>query len=511
MTITAENTVLHKDRVLIVDDDESTRRILSLILQEKGYEAEAAETGQEAITKAKTRHFNVAFLDIKLPDTEGTDLATQLKHIQPDTAMIIITGHASVENAVRAVNCGAAAYIVKPLNMDEVLFIINQVIEKQQLALENRRLIKELQEELAERKRVEEELRERESFNFALFQYNPIPTIVVDLKGRVVKSNLAKRNSGDPLPDLTALMYEEYECDHEIDMRSELMECIKSGKAKEFPEQNYGDKYLSITISPFSHGAMIMSKDITEWKRAEEEAARVRALEELDHLKTALLASVSHELRTPLTSIKGIASTLIQPDVEWDEESQKEFLNDIDQAADGLTRIVSDLIDMSQLEAGVMNIVKTNTTIPLIVNQIKGQLGNLTLKYHFRIHIPRDLPLLWADEVRIGQVIINLVSNAAAYSEEGTTINLQAILAGNEIVVSVTDEGVGIAPEHWNTIFDRFYRLGNGVSRRRSGSGLGLSICQGILEAHCGRIWVESTPGKGSKFTFSLPVTADSG
>jgi SOS regulatory protein LexA len=125
-------------------------------------------------------------------------------------------------------------------------------------------------------KRAENELREREAFNFALFQYNPVETVVVDLEGRVTGFNLAKENSGDRLPHIGALMYRDYAGKHTIDMHAELMDCIKSGKAKEFPGRRYGEKYLSITMSPFSKGALIISEDITDRKRAEESLQKER-------------------------------------------------------------------------------------------------------------------------------------------------------------------------------------------------------------------------------------------
>ena len=125
--------------------------------------------------------------------------------------------------------------------------------------------------DITERKQAEEELREKEEFNFALFQHNPIQIIVVDRGGRVLKVNMAKRKSGDRLPNIGDVMYKDYAAKHEIDMQAELMECIKSDKAKSFPELKYGDKFLDITIAPFPQGAIITSLDITKRKKMEEE------------------------------------------------------------------------------------------------------------------------------------------------------------------------------------------------------------------------------------------------
>lgn len=240
-----------------------------------------------------------------------------------------------------------------------------------------------------------------------------------------------------------------------------------------------------------------------------EEASRARALDELHQLRTVLLASVSHELRAPLTSIKGLASSLVQRDVEWDPETQRDFLENIDHESDKLTHIVNDLMEMSQIDAGIMRLDRTATTISTIIEQLEDQLRHLVQSHRFEMHVPAVSAPINADEVRIGEVITNLVSNAAAYSEQGTCITLTAQETDDEVVVSVADEGIGIPPEHVDKVFDRFYRLESGVTRRRGGTGLGLSICKGIIEQHGGRIWVESRLGEGSVFRFSLPISDD--
>jgi PAS domain S-box-containing protein len=147
--------------------------------------------------------------------------------------------------------------------------------------------------ESSERKKAEIALKEKEEFNFTLFQYNPIQTIIADNEGKVIKTNLAKRNSGDRLPNIGDVMYRDYAGKHEIDMRAELMECIRTGKKKDFAELKYGDKFLNVTIAPFPQGAIITSQDITERKRAEDEIKRRN--EELATLN-AIAATVSSSL-----------------------------------------------------------------------------------------------------------------------------------------------------------------------------------------------------------------------
>ena len=143
-----------KKSILIVDDDESTRRSLSLILGKKGYETETAGTGREALEKARQRFFNVALLDIKLPDVEGVELLMPLRKIHPDMIVFMITGYPSLETSVRTSLEGALAYITKPLNMDTVLTAVREALERQRLGMEKRKLYKEARQELAEQKQV---------------------------------------------------------------------------------------------------------------------------------------------------------------------------------------------------------------------------------------------------------------------------------------------------------------------------------------------------------------------
>jgi len=182
----------------------------------------------------------------------------------------------------------------------------------------------------------------------------------------------------------------------------------------------------------------------------------------------------------------------------------------IDRESDILTHIVNDLMEMSQIEAGIMHLKKELCTISLIFRQVSDHLHDIVKKHRFEVNVPDDLPAIFGDEIRLGEVITNLIANAASYSEPGTRITLEACQSEGKVIVAVTDEGIGIGADHIDKVFDRFYRLESGVARRRGGTGLGLSICKAIVEQHDGEIWVESKLGKGSKFSFSIPVSQGS-
>jgi two-component system sensor histidine kinase KdpD len=237
-----------------------------------------------------------------------------------------------------------------------------------------------------------------------------------------------------------------------------------------------------------------------------EEASSARALKELDALRSQLLANVSHELRTPLAAIKGFSSTLLQTDVTFDAPTSRNFLQIIDKESDKLNNLIEELLIESRIESGTFQVRRKRYSIIEVIAAVKDRLDSLTERHKLEIRVRHDLPQIEVDNNHVGQVLTNLVENAVKYSQENRPVVIEAEAANSEMVISVSDEGIGIAPEFQKKIFTRFFRVDNSA-RNIKGTGLGLSICRGIVEAHGGRIWVNSEPGKGSKFSFSLPIT----
>ena len=239
-------------------------------------------------------------------------------------------------------------------------------------------------------------------------------------------------------------------------------------------------------------------------------AGQAEALREADRLKSEFLSTVTHELRTPLASIKGFVTTLLQDDVEWDRSSQRDFLGTVNEQADRLSHLVDDLLDISRIEAGGLRLQCDWCNLRDIVNSALRRLGSLTDTHPLRVLCPPDLPSAWADSRRVEQVLANLLENAAKYSASGGEIAIEAGTEDGQLVVSVADHGVGIAPEHQDKVFGRFFRVPGESSQKTSGTGLGLAICRGIVEAHGGRMWVESQLGQGSRFSFTLLLSGRS-
>lgn len=239
-----------------------------------------------------------------------------------------------------------------------------------------------------------------------------------------------------------------------------------------------------------------------------EEATRAVALEEVGRLKSALLAAVSHDLRTPLASIKASATSLLQDDVQWDAATQREFLTAIDEETDRLSRLVSNLLDLTRIQGGALKPEKEWNEIGEVIDSVVDRLAPLIQTHPVRIDLAFDTPPVAFDFVEIAQVLTNLIENAAKYSDAGAEIVVRVERDGEEIRVSVTDHGFGIPAEDLSHVFDTFYRVRReGRARRIGGTGIGLAICKGFVEAHGGTISVTSAVGEGSTFAFTLPIT----
>jgi K+-sensing histidine kinase KdpD len=239
------------------------------------------------------------------------------------------------------------------------------------------------------------------------------------------------------------------------------------------------------------------------------ETAETTALRETNRLKDEFVSMVSHELRTPLASIKGYARTLLAADGHWDEGTKQEFVSIISDESDKLADLVENLLEMSRIEAGRMPINSEPMLLQRFCRSVVDRVGIHHPDIKFGCAVPKDMPLVLADPRRVEQVLVNLLQNAAKYSQGDLILVRARYETGSpEAVLSVEDNGVGIAPEHLPHLFDKFYRV-DGRGESTAGTGLGLSIAQKLVEAQGGRIWVESKPGTGTCFTFTLPVIAD--
>jgi signal transduction histidine kinase len=243
---------------------------------------------------------------------------------------------------------------------------------------------------------------------------------------------------------------------------------------------------------------------VTRQRMADEQRG---LLSEAAELKFDIVSMLSHEMRTPLASIKGYATALLLDDVDWDAESRTEFLTAIDEESDHLARLITDILDSAAIEAGEIAISPEPILVPRIVKRVVDNMQIRSDRHRFIVTFPDEFPVIEADAQRIEQVLTNLVDNAMKYSPNGGLIVVRGTVREHEVVISVSDQGIGIAPEHLNKLFERFFRARSSVGPQVSGTGLGLPISDAIVRALGGRIWAESTLGSGTTLSFTVPRT----
>jgi PAS domain S-box-containing protein len=297
--------------------------------------------------------------------------------------------------------------------------------------------------------------------------------------------------------------------------------------------------FIEASISPIvkqgrTEGLMAVVRDVTERKQMEDRVTQYsdeleqrldelqkayEKLQELDKMKDNFLSTVSHELRTPLTSIKSFTEILLT--YEDDKETQREFLNIINDESDRLTRLINDFLDISKIESGHVQWETDILNISEIVETAVNSTQALSAKADLTVNVDLapDLPNILGDRDRLVQVVTNLISNAIKFTPEGGNIRLTSEIQAGEasyhvpdiVKISVNDNGMGIASEDEDHIFDKFIQVGDTLRNKPPGTGLGLAICKEIVEHHGGTIWVESELAKGSTFSFTLiPIGPDS-
>lgn len=232
-------------------------------------------------------------------------------------------------------------------------------------------------------------------------------------------------------------------------------------------------------------------RDITRYRQAEE-------------LKSTFVSIISHELKTPVALIKGYVSTLRREDAQWDPEIVQDSLQVIEEEADRLAGLIENLLDATRLQAGVLSLKQSDISLPEIAKRMAKRMQTQTSNHQIVVDFPEQFPIILGDENRLEQVLSNLISNAIKYSDEGV-ISITGQVRQDNVIICVNDQGSGIAPEDVPHVFDRFYRSPE-MARQTKGAGLGLYLTRAIIEAHKGRIWVDTAPGKGGRICFSLPI-----
>jgi signal transduction histidine kinase len=232
-------------------------------------------------------------------------------------------------------------------------------------------------------------------------------------------------------------------------------------------------------------------------------------MERVNRLKSEFLASMSHELRTPLNSIVGFSSLLAEEGHGPLNAEQKGYVEHVRRSARHLLDLINDIIDLSRIEAGRLELCRETFSLVDALNDVLATIRPLADSKAIRLNVEYEPGcLVYADRVRFKQILFNLLSNAIKFTPNNGRVSTSSVTQGNWLAITIGDTGIGIAKEEQTAIFEKFHQVGVGTSGAREGAGLGLAITKGLVEQHDGKIWVESQPGQGSRFTFTLPYTA---
>lgn len=263
--------------------------------------------------------------------------------------------------------------------------------------------------------------------------------------------------------------------------------------------------YCNVSGTPVfdSHGNFTgyrgSTSDITKRKQMEEKLLRN------DRTKSEFIAIASHELRTPLTSVLGYSELMLSND-NFSEQQRREYLSEIYDRALALDRIIDELLDISRIESGRMvHLDCTPINLCELVNQVLQQFRKEAHHHHFISLFPDEAPKVVADKGKLEQIFENLIGNAIKFSPQGSEITVSGDVVDGHYQVTVADKGIGLSPEQQHVVFEKFYRVDNSDTAT-PGLGIGLHLVKNIVEAHRGRVWIESTPGEGSQVTFILPL-----
>lgn len=347
----------------------------------------------------------------------------------------------------------------------------------------------------------------------AILQYSADGVMVLDPAQRITVFNRAlSEMTRWPVPEALGRHHDEVIQWHHLDTEMDLSKAIAGGwplatdagpKAPLYVEgdlrqRSGGRVSVGITYAPLldREGRLVNIignvRDISRFREA-------------DRLKNTFVSIISHELKTPVTIIRGYAETLIRPEAKWDRETLQEGLAVIIEEAEHLNQLIDDLLDASRLQAGALSLQMEEVALDRLAERVVQRFQPQTDNHDIAARFPPDFPTIRGDPRRLEQVLNNLVSNAIKYSPDGGRIRIRGRVRPDEVVVTVTDEGIGIPAPEQSRVFEPFYRVDDSAGRDTEGVGLGLYLAKAIVEAHGGRIWVESEPGKGSAFSFALP------
>ncbi len=519
--------------VLLVDDSPTVLQALNKSLRHTEFIFAEARSGAEALALFSQRAPDIVLLDVMMPEMDGFETCIALRRLPggAHTPIIMLTSLDDIESITRAYEVGATDFITKPikpillhhrlrymLRADRALRklaqskeALSQAHADLELRVAERTLAlqcstEQLQREIYERERAEEELRDAHTQFRSLLENSPLAIVEWDAHWRIKHwSPQAELIFGWQKQEVLGKRYTDWQFvpPDELEMVKNVETSLcESNTARNISQnRNYRKDGRLIECEWYNSALRDEQGQIVSVLSLVQD---ITARREAERIKEELVSTVSHELRTPLASLRGFTELMLNRN--FPRAKQQEFLSIMHSESLRLTNLINDFLDIQRMESNRQVYHFEAISLSAFVHETAALFTTTDSTHQFCLDFPTEIPLVRADHDSFRQVLTNLLSNAIKFSPQGGVVTVSAQLSGKEVVLSVADQGIGIPKEALPKLFGKFFRVDNQETRDIGGTGLGLALIKKIIEAHGGRVWVESTVGKGSTFFFSLPV-----
>jgi len=469
-----------KIHILVVDDDRSIRRLLRRVCAQEGFQCSTAQDGQQALTILDNKRADVVITGLRMPGFNGLDLLKRIKALY-STDVMVMTGDSGDVTFEEIIEKGASDFVHKPLRPQELILRLKRILKERSHRADRRWM----EEQLIATNRLIKKSEERYR---ALFDNSPVATVVVDHEARIISFNQARDNAGGRMPRPGDIMYRDFAGDHEIDMHGELMDCIRLGASKEFPQQRYRDKYLNIRMSPFFEGAIITSHNVTILKQSE---LQIRSLtQELlkaQELERQRIARDLHDnVAQNLGALKLSLETLFDKNPEASAKIRKSVAAFSAQLSEAIAKVRSMSYNMQPLsleQLGLAHAVDSfcddfKQNNDLAVDCSFAGFEKLTLDFDTQINVYRF----------VQEAMNNVTKHAAA-----RRVKVRLVASHPDLIIRIEDDGKGFEVEN---------RMQEALAEKR----MGLRSMKERVNLLNGRFEIKSQENRGTKIFARIPV-----
>ncbi len=518
-------------RILVVDDSRTLREfVVQVLSNQEGFVVLEARDGIEGLEMALADSPDLILCDLEMPRLNGAQVVDALRTQQADIPIILITSHGSEEIAVEFFRKGVKDYLIKPFTAEEMNAAIERALSEVRLRQEKealtrhlaaanqqlRRRVRELDTLYRVGKSVTSLLSKDELLGrildavFYMIGAEEAALLLVDEESGELRTELHRQRVTGETSRLARRTAEELAAE-----AARKGDATASGAMLSAPLK-VGDKIIGVlsvgnrvSARPFSGHDRQLLMALGDYAAIALENARLyEEVRQADRAKSEFVSFVAHELGTPMTSIRGYTDALVKGMCDPLTPQQEQFLSIISSNVERMQVLVSDLLDISRIETGRLRIeMRPSGLLGALEGALQATRGQIEARsQQLTVEVPEDLPLVHADPERLTQILINLLSNAYKYTPDGGRIHVRAWLQDGYVYCAVSDSGIGISPEDQAKLFTKFFRSENPAARKKPGTGLGLCIVKSLVELQGGRVEVESQLGKGTTFTFTVPV-----